>query len=41
MNLTKQNQLAYFENIIKSKREAEALRLKEEINQNRFQLLNR
>ena len=41
MNLTKQNQIAYFENIIKSKREAEALRLKEEINQNRFQLLNR
>ena len=41
MTLSKKEQLIYFENLINSKQEKEALKLKEEVNEKRFQLLNR
>ena len=41
MTLSKKEQLIYFENLINLKQEKEALRLKEEVNEKRFQLLNR
>ena len=41
MKLSKKEQLIYFENLINSKQEKEALKLKEEVNEKRFQLLNR
>lgn len=41
MTLSKKEQLIYFENLINSKQEKEALKMKEEVNEKRFQLLNR
>ena len=41
MTLSKKEQLIYFENLINSKQEKEVLKLKEEVNEKRFQLLNR